>query len=366
MRPYQTSDSADLPEEWGRPRKRPRGRPAADKGRLWGDREALVGLLSAVWGDIGWELLQAKITAHIRKALEPLKSDSRQYLIGHFLRESSSQATAAGVRESASVSSRKHMQRMDALTHRDALRNDFDEVQLAHSQATPEQLTTIEPILRQRRAAFETAEMKLKTAEKQEEDAEAQLIDQEAGFAQNELLEFIRTGKYAHNPLKLANAMAGIRCHTWDGMRVYAGCWQSYARCSKLECAIWPNYQFQRFEIIESIWNRGYKYQQLSTVQLFRQEILKLPKIIESRAMPLPFPVTEKEKKERLNGFVRSDLIENFRDLRLAIEESLRVTAHPKQIPFLILAHYTRNLAQPKSAVERVLVAQERLEIPGI
>src|SRR5712692_3472259 len=69
-------------------------------------------------------------------------------------------------------------------------------------------------------------------------DAEAQLSDQEDGFAQNELLEFIHSGKYAHNPLKLANAMAGIRCHTWDGMRAYAGCWQSYARCSKLECAM--------------------------------------------------------------------------------------------------------------------------------
>src|SRR5712692_3358182 len=192
-------------------------------------------------------------------------------------------------------------------------------------------------------------------------DAEAQLSDQEDGFAQNELLEFIHSGKYAHNPLKLANAMAGIRCHTWDGMRAYAGCWQSYARCSKLECAIWPNYQFQRFEIIESIWNRRYKYPQLVPVQLFQQEIVKLPKIIESQAMPLPYPTTEKERKERLNGFIRSHLMENFSDLRLAIEATFKAKPDPNRAPFVIVSEFQRNLARPTTAADRVLAALERI-----
>ncbi len=361
MRPYQTSDSADLPDEWGRPRKRPRGRPAADKGQLWGDREALVGLLSAMWGDIGWELLQAQTTADIRQALKPLTHESRHHLIGHFVRDSSSEAKAAEVRASARTVGEKVKQRTEAQTNCNAIRSAFDEAQLAISQATPEQLMTIEPILRQRRAAFEAAEMNLKSAENEEKDAEAQLSDQEDGFAQNELLEFIHSGKYAHNPLKLANAMAGIRCHTWDGMRAYAGCWQSYARCSKLECAIWPNYQFQRFEIIESIWNRRYKYPQLVPVQLFQQEIVKLPKIIESQAMPLPYPTTEKERKERLNGFIRSHLMENFSDLRLAIEATFKAKPDPNRAPFVIVSEFQRNLARPTTAADRVLAALERI-----
>ncbi len=316
-----------------------------------------------MWADIGWELLHAKTTADIPHALAPLKNDSRHSKIDHFLRDSSSKATAIEVRESAAASSLKHARRIEAQTRRDALRKDFDEVQLAHSQATAEQLTAIEPIFRQRRAEYETAEMNLKNTEQEEKDVEAKLVDQEAGFAQKEVLKFIRSGKYAHNPLNLANAMAGIRCHTSDAMRVYAGCWQSYARCSKLECAIWPTYQFQRFEIIQSIWNRRHKYPQLSPVDLFRQEILKLPKSTESQAARFSSQIAVAERNRIVNGFVRSNFMDEFRRLRLAIEDSLHECDHPGRTPFLILARFTETLAQsPKNAVESVLVASERLE----
>jgi hypothetical protein len=326
---------------------------------LCGDRDELVGLLSAMWADIGWELLHAKTTTDIRHALLPLKGDSRHSRMDHFLRESSSKATAAEVRESAAASSSKHARRIGAQIRCDVLRKDFDEVQLAHSQATAEQLTAIEPILRKRRADYESAEVELKTAENEENDAESKLADQEAGFAQRELLKFMRSAKYAHNPLNLANAMAGIRCHTSDAMRVYAGCWQSYARCSKLECAIWPTYQFQRFEIIKSIWNRRHRYPQLSPVELFRQEILKVPKITESQAARFSSQITTAEKKRIVNGFVLDNLMEEFRHLRLAIEDSLS----KERTPFLILARFTENLTRsPKDAVESVLVASERLE----
>jgi hypothetical protein len=329
---------------------------------LCGDRDELVGLLSAMWADIGWELLQVNTTANIRHALAPLRGDSRHSRMDHFLRESSSKATAAEVREIAAASSSKHALRIGAQTRCDVLRKDFDEVQLAHSQATAEQLTVIAPILHQRRANYESAEMDLKIAEKEEKDAEAKLADQEAGFAQRELLKFIRSGKYAHNPLNLANAMAGIRCHTSDGTRVYAGCWQSHARCSKLGCTIWPTYQFQRFETIKSIWNRRHKYPQLRPVELFRQEILKLPKVSESQAAHLSSKITTAERKRIAVGFFRTNLMEEFRHLRLAIEDSRDKRNHPERMPFLILAHFTKNLARPRNACENVLIASERLE----
>jgi hypothetical protein len=55
---------------------------------LSGDRDALVGMLSAKWAEIGWELLHAKTTANIRQALAPLKNNSRHSKIDHFLRDS--------------------------------------------------------------------------------------------------------------------------------------------------------------------------------------------------------------------------------------------------------------------------------------
>jgi len=361
VRRYLVNDPSELPEQWDQPRQKPRGRPSADKGMLCGDRDALVGWLSAEWAECGWELLHVKSTADIRRALAPIANDSRHSQIEHFLQDSSSEATAAEVRKSAAATSLKHAQRINAQERRDLLRKDFDEVQHAQSQATAEQLAAIEPILRQRRADYETAERNLKSAENEEKDADAKLADQEAGFAQRELLKFIRSGKYAHNPLNLANAMAGIRCHTSDAKRVYAGCWQSFARCSKLECAIWPTYQFQRFEIIQSIWNRRDKYPQLSPVELFRLEIPKLPKIKESEAKRFSSRITIAEKKRIVNGFVRDNFMDEFRNLRLAIEESLRKCNRPDQMPFLILARFTKSLSQSTNAVERVLVGSERL-----
>ena len=327
------------------------------------NRDAVVGLLSAMWADIGWDLRQAKTPADIRQALAPHKNDARHFRIDHFLRESSSKATAAEVRKSAAGASLTHARRIEAQNHRDALKKGFDEAQLAHSQATGEQLTVIEPIVRQRRADYETAEVSLKSAETEEKDAEAKLADQEAGFAQRELLKFLRSRKYAHNPLNLANAMAGIQCHTSNAMRVYTGCWQSFTRCSKLECAIWPTYQFQRFDIIKSIWNRRHKYPQLSPVELFRQEILKLPKTNDSQAAQFPSRITMAEKRRIVNGFVRGNFMDEFRHMRLAIEDSLRECNHGERVPFLILARFTKGLGQPSNAVERVLAASERLDI---
>jgi hypothetical protein len=329
---------------------------------LSGDRDALVGMLSAMWADIGWELLHARTTADIRQALAPLKGDSRHSKIDHFLRDSASKVTAAEVRKSAALSSLKHASRISAQNRRDELRKKFEEVQLAQSQATAEQLKAIESILRHRRAGYETAEKELTAAENEEKDVETKLADQEAGFAQRELLKFIRSRKYAYNPLNLANAMAGLRCHTFNAMRVYAGCWQSYARCSKLECAIWPNYQFQRFEIIRSIWNRRHQYAQLSPVELFRLEILKLTRIAKLQTERFSLRITLAERKKIVNGFVRDNFIDEFRNLRLAIEDGLQCN-HVERIPFLILAHFTKSLGQPNNAVERVLVAAERLEI---
>ncbi len=90
--------------------------------------------------------------------------------------------------------------------------------------------------------------------------------------------------------------------------------------------------QFQRFEIIKSIWNRRHRYPQLSPVELFRQEILKVPKITESQAARFSSQITTAEKKRIVNGFVLDNLMEEFRHLRLAIEDSLSKGDHPKTL----------------------------------
>jgi hypothetical protein len=144
------------------------------------------------------------------------------------------------------------------------------------------------------------------------------LEEKKASFAQTELLDYIANAEYARNPLRLANAMAGLPDLAWSS---------SYDRCSKINCAGWPTLWFTIFETIQDIWNLRTSYSELSLVELFRREVQKLPK------KTLVYYDPEKRKIWMPNQ-VRSRLADNFRLLRLAIEETLQVTMHPGRTPF--------------------------------
>jgi len=167
----------------------------------------------------------------------------------------------------------------------------------------------------------------------------------EAGFAQNELVDFITTKKYARDPLGLANAMAGLPTMTWQ---------VSHERCSKIKYAQWPTFPFRVFKQIETIWNRRETYPTLSRVQLFRQEIENISKTV----MDID---PESRKKFKKENYLRSYLANDWRNLRLGIEEVEKSQSHPGQVPFLILAAFMRNLGKPRTARDTLLIEQEKL-----
>jgi hypothetical protein len=107
---------------------------------------------------------------------------------------------------------------------------------------------------RRAQASVDAAQAVLKTIEQG-------LADKEAGFCQEELLEFIIKGKYARSPLGLANAMAGLPDMAWD---------TSPDRCSKIK--VEPNFHYAVFVTISTIWNHRERYSESSGVQLFRQD----------------------------------------------------------------------------------------------
>src|SRR5216117_2973706 len=79
------------------------GRPTVDDGRLGGDRDALVWLLSVGWGDIGWQLERASTPQELREALEPLREHACGHLVARFLRPTSISVTAKEIREDRKV-----------------------------------------------------------------------------------------------------------------------------------------------------------------------------------------------------------------------------------------------------------------------
>ena len=59
---------------------------------------------------------------------------------------------------------------------------------------------------------------------------------------------------------------------------------------------------------------------------------------------------------------VRSHLADNFRLLRLAIEETFQAKIHPGRTPFRITSFLKRNMDKSRPADVALLIAHERID----
>lgn len=214
----------------------------------------------------------------------------------------------------------------------------YCEAETAVMQAHAEQLWKVRRELLKRQSALLAARKELRSAEELEHSLQKQLNELETSFAQEELVRILVERRCARNPLRLANAMAGLPYLT---ARV------SYDRCSKIECNVWPKFDFQVFQKIESIWNLRERYLDLSIVELYRQEIKKLPR------------TTRRNKSENP---LRKRLAENFGCLKSAIERGFELGIDPDRMPFIILSTFDKNREAPTTALTRTLAASERID----
>jgi hypothetical protein len=262
------------------------GCPTPDKETLVGIRNDLVHFLSVSWAEIGWHLRHANSREDLRRAFGSLRGKNSNPLIERFLTTTAAAPTGEELRLTRRALS-------EAIKHRQA------------AQA--------------------------RTLEKQ-------LAQQEVRFAQGQLVRILREGRCACNPLRLANAMTGLILLT---ARV------SYNRCSKMKCAMWPEFDFQVFEKIELIWNSRHRYRDLSVVELYRQEIKKLPGTM---------------RRNNAENRLRTRLAEDFGHLKLAIEQSLESSIDSDQMPFLITSSFNNNRQSPAPPLTLTLAANERID----
>ena len=306
-------------------------------------------LLSIAWGEIGWQLPQATTLDELRQALEPLRGLPNDQHVSVFLRRSFVVSTAEDVRaarkklgkaiEDCRLARERHDRYLDAVRT----------AELAMNEAKSEQQEVFLGELlkgwRERAEALKEWE----AAQHAETDLDRDVRAKETGFALSELLDFIKQKKYARNPLRLANAMAGLPDMGWE---------QSYARCSAMKCSSWPQFQFRLFRTIKAIWNRRNSYPELTLTQLFRQEIKKLHRTV---MISVPQPPPNPPRKGKMDNPIRSYLAENWRSLRLGIEEITESETQPDRMPFLILVRFMQNLARPRTPQDLVLIAKEKI-----
>jgi hypothetical protein len=317
---------------------RPPGRPTPDDDTLRDIRNDLVHLFSVSWADIGWQLRNAGSREEFRRAFEPLRGKNNDHLVVLFLKATPLTTTGKEVRLTRRLLGRTVKRRYEAQANCNDPVRMYCEAEIAVMQARAEQLWKVRGELLKRQSTLLTARKELRSAEELEQSLQKQLHELEASFAQEELVRILVERRCARNPLRLANAIAGLPYLT---ARV------SYDRCSKIKCNVWPKFDFQVFQKIESIWNSRERYRDLSIVDLYRQEIKKLPRTF---------------RRAKTENYLRKRLAEDFGCLKLAIERGLELGVESDRIPFIIVSEFDKNRGMPTTALTRTLAASERID----
>jgi hypothetical protein len=323
--------------------KKKRGRPTIPSNFLLGNRDAWLRLLEECWPEVGWPLLclrkqRTATMEDIQRALKPLMDKPNGGLAAAFYRDSFEVCNTGDIRANNKILSKLHPRILATQGQRETQDRLCREVDMALKQSEELPITNlkvneaIQVEVTRRKEDLANISEKLRILEGERDALEKKVLDQESYVYRSELLDFLHSrGRYAVQPLPLANALAGLRQMRWR---------QSYVRCSKMLNDSEPHLWYRTFATIRRIWKRRATDFGEAPVEFFRNSLLKLPK---------------------KSGYVRQFLWENWRDLRLAIEEYWNPRDASESIPYIFTATFVQNFTRTKSSVEQVLAAQEKL-----
>jgi hypothetical protein len=205
-------------------------------------------------------------------------------------------------------------------------------------------------ILRERKTALVAIEREELDARAASAKLRERLLDQQAYFCRAELQEFIRPKKrtrkkYAHTARNLANALAGLPVMT---------CGQSAKRCGKFPYNIAPGWAGQLFDLLDRTWRYANSKRRESPLSLFKEAIAKIPKTQIIRV---------DGKGRKIENDFRRYLEKNWANLKSAIEDGVRTSTHPNEVPYRIAAKFQENWSKPKTHADILLAQQERLSV---
>jgi hypothetical protein len=329
------------------------GRPTIDNEWLSSKRDALLGMLSSRWAQIGWQLRTADSREELRGAFQLIKDHPDKGLLMRLLRPTESASSAKGIRNKRKDVEKTVERRFLVQTESEKCVSRCREIEIAMGQASPDQREYVQREFSRRRVNCQDAQERLHRLRFRESNLEGELADAEAAFAQDQLLEFIEEKKYSLHPFNLANAMAGL---PYARDVEFLGVWVSRERCAKIKCRFWPNLDYQIFETIETIWNDE-RISSSSPVDFFRQRITSLPKMRKAT-----IPQEKVRKKKRVPNSVRQHLADNFFYLEQAIDKSLKsVDKDSRPMPFIILSNFNELLGRPRTFADQVLAEGARI-----
>jgi hypothetical protein len=318
-----------------------RGRPTtiADN-HLLGARNQWAALLEESWPEIGWSLLKIRkdptsTMEDVRKAFQPVREKPHNPgLAQAFYRETVEASTPTEVRRNrARVGGLKA-----EIHHRGARLNDIErsirDLEEAQKIAPPEKRNVVQEEIARRQQTLLQLQRDINRVTIECDALDKKSLAQEAYVYASELLDFLRSrGRYTVNPHSVANALAGLPNVGWR---------QSHLRCSQMPYQQ-AGHHYQVLEVIVKMWKRRRGESKESLIELFKTGLPKLPKKL---------------------GYTRDFLLENWRDLRLAIEECLSTKHEEGEAPYALTSIFLRNTTPQKNALESMSAEQERLVAP--
>jgi hypothetical protein len=280
-------------------------------------------------------LSQASTRADITQAFKSSEIPPHHLsIIQPFIRSTTLRSTAFDVR-TAKQAVKKALKK--AVTLEKALRVPADRVRLTlqalqQPRIPPEQRVIVSA--HHRRRLDEYAPLRAEADDHDEELKRLQTVQAkcDAGFSQDQLLLFVRKGKYKWTPRNLAHALAGLPSMGWE---------QSFKRCGKKKQQ-WAVREYRVFQMIEKCTDKS--------PDLFKA-------LLEESIRSLP-------GRKPNDIALRESLFGNWRYLRMAIDEALALDDASERLPYRVFEIYTRRIRQGRDANEQFLVSMEALTDP--
>ena len=157
------------------------------------------------------------------------------------------------------------------------------------------------------------------------------LLCQEAWYARNEVVEFVRTPRYVKSPINFAKAMAGLPEYAW----LY-----SHRKCSEIqdESLLIKSPNYRLFELTGIIMKK-----------------LKPLNLVKLGAM------LEHELRKDQNRDLMFRIGPNWAYMKQALAQCRGQRLKRSEIPYRIMSGFLRNIESPKSAAEIELAKTEQL-----
>lgn len=318
----------------GRPRAgktRGVGRPQSiDDASLLGTRDFLVRLLENTWGEVGWNLKNIKDSTDVPRSLRAWQSErDLRPVVRALLREVEEPKHLLTLGELRRQLFRVKKSCIDAAKREAALREFLVQADQALLMGSSENTMHFISRLRAERAAsLADAQDNWQELSARRKDFADAVENAEARFAQAELLKFCKSRRNRLNPLRIANALAGLP---------FLGCRQSIKRCSNWKESSRDGQAYQIFKTIYTLvdsWEPG----------------TDLTSHVRRRL----------QARRRSISPAISELQANWYYLRQSVESAKEKTYTRKELPFKVTDEYSRRMMS-RSPVDVLLEEGERI-----